>query len=290
MSTTKTLWIALATLSATASAACATNADDDASAGTLASEVQEAPFANATLGVGGFSGEADGCQDQYRGTADDTCPYDGETGPTSVGYVTELYQLNNKATPAREDGFEIKPSARVAARVVPTLDRLASRDGQRVKVRLHRIVSEGLTDGEVGDAPKKCADFGRYFVRGKANARWMPRIERLAVKLGGTRLSDGDDIGDDGLLMTEVCGLTLSLYQQSLPLTWISGGAYVGTFSHPQHKDGSRFAAYSHGSYQVDFFPEQRVSMPDKASPQHFPTAFTLALAHDLPSSGVKPQ
>ncbi len=103
-STTKTLWIALANLTAATTAACTTNVAEDDSEGTLASEVQEAPFATATLGVEGFSGEADACQDQYRGTKDEVCPYDGETGPTSVGYVTELYQLNNKTTPARDDG------------------------------------------------------------------------------------------------------------------------------------------------------------------------------------------
>lgn len=283
-------WMAMAVVMAAATTGCAAETADDGE--SIASEVRgDQLFATAKLNVDGYgiAGEPagdPGCADLFVGTKDPTCNLPFLEGPTTLGYTTHPYVLNNRRTPANADGFESLPGKSIAVKVKPALAGLASTDGQSVTVRIHRIVSEGFSDAALARATRACRD--QYFVKGKSG-KWMPRIEQLGVKAGGTRLEDGQDIGDDGLLQVDVCGLSVPLYQQGMTLAWSEAQrAYVGELRTPIGKDGETFGPYAHGSYQVDFLPEESVAMPAKRNVHDAPTAFDLQFFHRAESQGPR--
>lgn len=284
----------LAGLATAFSTGCGSAADADQSA-AAASEIKgDVRFATAKLGVDGYGivGQPAGdpaCADLFVGSNDPYCEPPFVDDPVTLGYATHLYSLNNRTTPANDDGFASLAGKIIAVRVTPKIEGLADHEAsgpddvaQHLEVRAHRIVAEGFTKAEVGDRPTACSAFKSYFVENAASGRWLPRIEKIATeKLGGTELQTGDNIGDDSLLMTSICDLTVLVYQQAAFLTWDAKlGAYVGAFDHDLGKDGQPLAPYSHGGYQVDFRLDASVAMPVKANVHDAPTAFDVELFH----------
>jgi len=265
---------------------CAAEATDEGEA-TLASEIQQDQlFATAKLNVDGYGivGQPAGdpaCADQFIGTTDEYCPLPFETGPTRLGWATHVYALVNRTTSANSAGFESLAGKITALAATPAIDGLASEGEQKVDVRAHRIVGAALDPSVVGDAPRTCADWNKYFVKGAQSGKWLPQVERFAAKLGGLAYENGTDIGDDGVLTTEACGISVMLLQQATTLTWDRASrAYTGSMATPLGPDGETVKTFSHGTYQVDFLPRQSVSMPSKPTAKDAPAAFTLKLSH----------
>lgn len=277
---TKTLgMVAVAMMVMSAGAGCTAEPGDEANApeANQADEIKgDVLYASSTLDVATYPAVGDpACADKFVGTKDKYCPYSLDKGPTKLGWVTKPYRLKNQTTPAKVDGFTNVAGKITALSAKPILLGLASKDGQKMeKVRAHRLVAPAIA---AKDAKPACKDWNTFFAK-QSNGTYLPRVEAVREKLlPGLTLESGDDIGDDGLSTPSVCGVSFAIYQQTTLLSWnVSTGAYEGTMPTPSEKGGPAFASYVAGSYQVDFIPEQSVSMPLPNAP----AGFSLELSH----------
>lgn len=278
----KTTTLGMMMMTALAMGAMTGCAADPASDDANASEANQADeikgdvlYASATLDVATYPAGGDpACADQFVGTKDPYCGYPHEQGQTSLGWVTKPYRLKNQNTPARLDGFTSLAGKITAVSAKPILLGLASKDGQKMKVRAHRVVAEAIP---AKDAKPACKEWSTFFAK-QGDGSFLPRIEVVREKLlPELTLASGDDIGDDGLSTPSVCGVTFAVYQQTTALSWSAAtGAYEGAMRTPVGKDGKTFGTYVAGSYQVDFVPEQSVSMPLPNAP----AGFSIELSH----------
>lgn len=270
------LMMAIATMSAATGCAADPASDEGDAPQAQADEIKgDVLFASSTLDVATYPAGGDpACADQFVGTKDKYCVYPHEQGPTQLGWATKIYRLKNQNTPAKNDGFTSLAGKITALSAKPILLGLASKDGQKMKVRAHRVVAEAIP---AKNAKPACKEWSTFFAK-QADGSFLPRIEIVREKLvSGLTLASGDDIGDDGLSTPTVCGVTFAVYQQSTPLAWNAAtSAYEGAMPTPIGKDGKTFGAYAAGSYQVDFIPEQSVSMPLPNAP----AGFSLDLSH----------
>lgn len=278
MKTTTTLGMLMMAISMAAMTGCAADPASEETTTPEASEDEikgDALYATSTLEVASYPAGGDpACADQFVGTQDKYCVYPHEKGPTRLGWATKTYRLKNQTTPAKVDGFANLPGKITALSAKPVLLGLASKDGQKMKVRAHRLVAPAVA---AKDAKPACKEWNTFFVK-QANGTFLPRIEAVREKLlPGLTLESGDDIGDDGLSTPSVCGVSFAVYQQATFLSWnATTGAYEGAMSTPTEKGGPALASYVAGSYQVDFVPEQSVTMPLPNAP----VGFALNLSH----------
>ena len=279
MKTTTTLgmlMMAIATMSAATGCAADPASDEGDAPEASQDEIKgDVLYATSTLDVATYPAGGDpACADQFVGTKDKYCVYPHEQGQTSLGWVTKPYRLKNQTTPAKVDGFTSLPGKITALAAKPVLLGLASKDGQKMKVRAHRIVAEAIP---AKNAKPACKEWSTFFAK-QGDGSFLPRIEVVREKLlPELTLASGDDIGDDGLSTPSVCGVTFAVYQQATALSWNAAtGAYEGAMRTPMGKDGKTFGTYVAGSYQVDFVPEQSVTMPLPNAP----AGFSLDLSH----------
>jgi|GEM_PF-7069106 len=275
---------AMMMLAASALAGCAADAGDDAEADAKTeSEIQrDQLFATATVSVDGYGivGQPAGdpaCADLFVGTADPYCQVPFERGATKLGYATHRYQLA-RPTPASNDGFASVAGKATAIVATPKIEGLSDGGGQRVTVRAHRLIGLPVADGEVGRAAPACK--AEMFIKAPSG-KWLPRLEKVAGKIGASAYADGTDVGDNGVLMGNVCGVAVMLLEEHTALSWdATKRAYVGAFAMSLDPSGARIASFSHGAYQLDFLTQTSVSMPAKKNAADKPVAFELKLSH----------